>query len=191
MKVLDFASYNSQLQKALAQVKGSDIRMLSDLVIDARERGKTIFLFGNGDSANNANHFASDLSKGCIVPGNKARFRAISLNQNVSLMTAWSNDISYVVVFREQLENLLQPGDVVIGISTSGNSPNVLMALEYANRAGAITVALTAFKGGKIASVAKHNIIVDTDNVEIAEDVHWVIGHLLKSDILERSGGRR
>jgi D-sedoheptulose 7-phosphate isomerase len=148
-----------------------------------------VYVFGNGDSATNAVHFTADLSKGTIVPGRK-RLRALCLNDNVPLMTAWGNDTSYDMIFKEQLENLLRSGDVVIGISTSGNSPNVLRAVEYANGAGAHTVGLSAFKGGKLASLAKHNIIAKTDNVEIAEDAHFVIGHLLKIHMIRKLTGK-
>jgi D-sedoheptulose 7-phosphate isomerase len=178
----------AQLRKALDSIEENSIDTLTGLILTTQEKGGTIYIFGNGDSASNATHFAADFSKGIITPGQK-RFRVHSLNMNIPLMTAWSNDESYDSIFKEQLVDVLRPGDLVMGISTSGNSPNVLRAMEYANSIGAITVGLTAFQGGKLAAICKHAIIARTDNVEIAEDVHWVIGHLLKVRLLRRFHG--
>jgi D-sedoheptulose 7-phosphate isomerase len=189
MNTPDLRSYVKSLKECLDTIDEKSVAMLADLLLDANSRGGMTYVFGNGDSATNAVHFAADLSKGTIVPGKK-RMRVLCLNDNVPVMTAWGNDTSYDMIFLEQLENLLRPGDVVIGISTSGNSPNVLRAMEYANGAGAHTVGLSAFKGGKLVSLAKHNIIAKTDNVEIAEDVHFVIGHLLKMRILRKLSGK-
>jgi D-sedoheptulose 7-phosphate isomerase len=187
-KIPDFDSYKTKLKASIDSISKEDIGKLADLVLRARDKGATVFVFGNGDSATNAMHFAADFSKGTVFEGQK-RIRALSLNENVPLMTAWSNDSSYEMVFKEQLENFLKPGDLVIGISTSGNSPNVLRALEYANSHEAITVGLSAMGGGRLAKIAKHNIIAATDNVEIAEDVHWIIGHLVKVNLLRRYSG--
>ncbi|MDD5339671.1 MAG: SIS domain-containing protein [Candidatus ainarchaeum sp.] len=188
MNVPDLNSYVKMLKQCLDAIDEEDVASLANLLLETNARGGTIYVFGNGDSATNAVHFAADLSKGTIVPGKK-RLRIICLNENVPLMTAWGNDTSYDMIFKEQLENLLRPGDLAIGISTSGNSPNVLRAIEYANGAGAHTAGLAAFKGGKLASTAKHCIIAKTDNVEIAEDVHFVIGHLLKIHIVRKQMG--
>jgi D-sedoheptulose 7-phosphate isomerase len=189
MNAPDLRSYMKMLKECLDAIDEAEVAALAGLLIEANARDGTTYVFGNGDSATNAVHFAADLSKGTIVPGKK-RLRIICLNENVPLMTAWGNDTSYEMIFKEQLENLLKPGDVVMGISTSGNSPNVLRAMEYANGAGAQTVGLSASKGGKLASLAKHNIIAKTDNVEIAEDVHFVIGHLLKIQLIRKQMGR-
>jgi D-sedoheptulose 7-phosphate isomerase len=188
VNVPDFKSYVSQLKECIGLIDEKGIIVFADLLIKARDDGNTVYFFGNGDSATNSTHFAADLSKGTIFPGQK-RIRAICLNENVPLMTAWSNDTSYEMVFKEQLENLLRPGDLVVGISTSGNSPNVLRAIEFANSAGNATIGLSACGGGKLAKTAKHNIIAKTDNIEIAEDIHWIVGHLLKINILKRYGG--
>lgn len=185
--VVDMKEYLEKLKSALSSLDQKEIEKIADLLDRAREEGKNIYIFGNGDSATNSLHFAMDLSKGVIIPGKK-RFRAISLAENVPLMTAWANDTSYEEVFKGQLENFLQPGEIVIGISGSGNSPNVLKAIEFANQKGAITIGLTAMGGGKLKSAAKHAIIVDTDSMEIAEDVHFVLGHMVKMNILEKHG---
>jgi D-sedoheptulose 7-phosphate isomerase len=189
MNTPDLHSYVKLLKECLSAIDEAEVAALAGLLLDTNARGGTTYVFGNGDSATNAVHFAADLSKGTIVPGAK-RLRVICLNENVPLMTAWGNDTSYDMIFREQLENLLKSGDVVIGISTSGNSPNILRAMEYANGAGAHTVGLSASKGGKLASLARHNIIAKTDNVELAEDVHFVIGHMLKICLIRKQTGR-
>lgn len=182
-------SYCAKLKECVDAIDEDEVAEVAGVLMEASARGGTIYVFGNGDSATNAVHFAADLSKGTIVPGRK-RMRVLCLNENVPLMTAWGNDTSYEMIFKEQLENLLKPGDVVIGISTSGNSPNVLRALEFANAAGAHTVGLAAFSGGKLASAAKKCIIARTDNVEIAEDIHFIIGHLLKIHIIRKLSGK-
>jgi D-sedoheptulose 7-phosphate isomerase len=189
METPDSRSYLKMLKVCLDSIDERSIAVLADLLVDASSRGGTTYVFGNGDSATNAVHFAADLSKGTIMAGKK-RLRVLCLNDNVPLMTAWGNDTSYEMIFKEQLVNLLKSGDVVIGISTSGNSPNVLNAIEYANGAGAQTVGLSAFKGGKLASLAKLNIIAKTDNVEIAEDIHFIVGHLLKMRIIRKLTGK-
>ncbi len=189
MNVPDLRSYVKMLKDCLDAIDEGEVAALAGLLLETSARGGTIYVFGNGDSATNAVHFAADLSKGTIVPGKK-RLHIVCLNENVPLMTAWANDTSYDMIFKEQLESLLKPGDAVIGISTSGNSPNVLRAIEYANGAGAHTAGLSAFRGGKLATTARHCIIAKTDNVEIAEDVHFVIGHLLKIHIMRKQMGR-
>lgn len=188
MRVPSIPEYVGGLRKALDAIDEKALDLLAGSILRAGENGSVVYVFGNGDSATNATHFACDLGKGTIYPGRK-RLRVVSLNENVPLMTAWSNDESYESVFRQQLEGLLRPEDVVIGISTSGNSPNVVKAIEYANSVGAETFALSAFQGGRLASVAKHSIIAGTDNVEIAEDIHFILGHLLKIRILGMLAG--
>ncbi|MFH1521132.1 MAG: SIS domain-containing protein [Candidatus Micrarchaeota archaeon] len=178
-------SYCSNLKLAIDLIEESDVVRLADLLIKARDEGHFVYVFGNGDSANNATHFAADLSKGIILPGKK-HLKIFSLNLNVPLMTAWANDISYENIFKEQLVDLLKPGDIVIALSGSGNSPNVLSAIEYANGVGAITVGISAMGGGKLTKLTKHSIIAKTDNMEIAEDIHWIIGHLVKISILSK-----
>lgn len=178
-------SYCSNLKLAIDSIEESDILMLADLLIKARDEGRFVYVFGNGDSASNATHFAADLSKGIIMPGKK-RLKIFSLTLNIPLMTAWSNDLSYENIFKEQLVDLLKPGDIVIALSGSGNSPNVLSAIKYANGVGATTIGISAMGGGKVAKLANHSIIAKTNNMEIAEDIHWIIGHLVKVSILGR-----
>ncbi len=150
--------------------------------LEARSRGNTIFFLGNGGSAATACHFANDMGF-CASPEGSTPFRALSLAANMSFITCLANDIGYDNVFSWQLRNLMRPGDVVVGISASGNSPNVVNALEYAGLNGGIPVALVGFDGGKIKRIAKYVIHVETEKGEYGpvEDVHMVLDHLIST----------
>ncbi|HNT60612.1 MAG TPA: SIS domain-containing protein [Candidatus Bilamarchaeaceae archaeon] len=183
--------YVSSLRASVDALRLEELEAAAEVLNHAREHGKRVYIFGNGDSATNSLHYAMDLSKGITVDGER-RFRSISLNENVPLLTALGNDYGYEQVFKSQLEGLLEVGDVVIGISGSGNSPNVLKGIEYANSLGAVTIGITAMGGGKLKGIAKHSIVVDTDSMEIAEDVHFIIGHMLKMHLISRmKGGKK
>ena len=146
--------------------------------VKARNGGKRVYTLGNGGSASTASHMASDLNKGASRH-DAPRFRTVALTDNIPLMLAWGNDSSYEDIFIEQLKNHLEKGDVVIAISGSGNSENVLKAVEYANKEGAITIGLTGFDGGKLAKMAKISYIVPSNCMQQVEDVHLLIEHLL------------
>ena len=172
--------YLFQVATLLTECSIERIMNVLDLLIWARERGKTIFTFGNGGSAAAASHLTCDLSKGTIG-GSSKRFKVICLADNVPLMTAWANDESYDDIFVEQLAPLLDVDDVVFAISGSGNSPNVLRAIDLGNRRKGHTVGLTGFDGGLLARLAEISITVPSDNMQQIEDVHMVIIHLLTS----------
>lgn len=157
---------------------------LASILIKARENRNTIFIMGNGGSASTASHFVGDLSKGTIVDG-FPRFKAVALTDNVPNMLAWANDEGYEQIFVEQLKNLMEPGDVVIGISVSGNSMNVIKAIEYANRNGGLTIGLSGYDGGKLVKCAQENIHVPSSYMQKVEDIHLLIEHLLTSLIRE------
>jgi len=146
----------------------------------ARKQGRKIFIIGNGGSAATASHMANDLGIGCKCGSNR-RFQAISLTDNVAVMTAIANDTSYENLFVGQLEVLLQPKDVVVAISASGNSPNVVNAVRYAKRKGAVTIGFTGFDGGKLKKACDHVVWARTPKGEYGpvEDVHMVLDHLL------------
>ena len=167
----------SMLEKAVQELP-SKTRDIADVLTDARHAGKNVYVMGNGGSASTASHMASDLNKGANRE-DAPRFKAVALTDNVPLMMAWANDSSYDDVFVEQLRNHLEEGDVVIGFSGSGNSTNVLKAVEYANRAGAVTIGITGFDGGKLARIAKISYIVPSDCMQQVEDAHLVIEHML------------
>ncbi|HZA01798.1 MAG TPA: SIS domain-containing protein, partial [Hyphomicrobiaceae bacterium] len=133
---------------------------------------------GNGGSASTATHFACDLSKATIVQG-RARLRVTSLTDNVALLTAWANDTSYENVFAEQLANLLNPGDVVVAISASGNSPNVIAAIKTAAACGATTVGIVGFSGGSLKEAVDAVVHVPSDSYGVVEDCHLVLEHAI------------
>lgn len=146
-----------------------------------------VFLFGNGGSAALASHFACDLGKGTIVEGNgHKRFRVLSLTDNLPLLTAWANDSSYDMVFAEQLRNFIRPMDVAFAISGSGNSPNVLRALEAARAAGAFTIGLTGFQGGRMKALCDLCVVVPSDNMQVIEDFHLAVSHAIFSVVRRR-----
>jgi D-sedoheptulose 7-phosphate isomerase len=157
---------------------------IASILLKARSERKTIFIMGNGGSASTASHFVSDLSKGTIVPG-FPRFKAVALTDNIPTMLAWANDASYDDVFIEQLKNLMEPGDVIIGISGSGNSPNVVKAIEYANGTGGITIGISGYDGGALLRNAKVNVHAPSHYMQRVEDIHLLLEHLLTSLIRE------
>lgn len=150
----------------------------AELLLNCYRRGSTVFIVGNGGSAATASHFACDLAKGTQVKGMPA-FRVISLSDNVPLMSAWANDTNYDRIFAEQLSTLVRPEDIIIAISASGNSPNILAAARMAKKSGAITLALTGQDGGKLSQLADFIIYVPSKCIEQVEDAHLVIAHSL------------
>jgi D-sedoheptulose 7-phosphate isomerase len=176
--------YLLHLEMAISSIPVHKVERVVESLMSARESDRQIFIIGNGGSASTASHFACDLGKGTIY-GNSKRFRAISLTDNVALMTAWSNDSSYDDVFKEQLENLLMPGDVTIGISASGNSRNVLNAIEYANSMESTTIGFAGFGGGQLAEMVDECIIIDSYRYGPVEDVHLILEHMISFCVAE------
>ena len=176
--------YISHLQDVLERLTLTDVRDTIDTVMEAYRAEKQIFVIGNGGSASTASHLACDLGKGTSTPG-KPRFRVMSLTDNVATMTAWSNDVSYEDVFVEQLKNFVSPGDVVLGISASGNSENVLRAMQYAADIGCKTIGWSGFGGGKLATICDINVVVDSNLYGPVEDVHLMLNHILHAWIQE------
>jgi D-sedoheptulose 7-phosphate isomerase len=176
--VADFLkNYMSGLKQALDSVPAEKFEELIQQLESAHHDGRQIFMMGNGGSGATASHIACDFNKGVSL-GLEKRLRVISLNDNVAIMTAYANDVSYEDVFVEQLKNFLRPGDIVIGISGSGNSPNVLKAIEYANTAGAHTIGLTGYSGGKLAKLVRTSLNVPVHDMQKAEDVHMILFHI-------------
>jgi D-sedoheptulose 7-phosphate isomerase len=176
-------------QQVLSCLPFEVIEQAAEQLLDSYELGRTVFLFGNGGSAALASHLACDLGKGTLQHGCAGRrFRVMALTDNIPLITAWANDSSYDAIFAEQLLNLVAPGDVALAISGSGNSPNVLRALEVARTAGACTIGLTGFQGGKMKQLCDHCIIVPSDNMQVIEDFHLSVSHALFSVIRDRIG---
>lgn len=173
------SSYLNYLGEVLKAIDVKEIACFVQTLLDARERGATVFFIGNGGSAATASHFANDLSIG--TNSYEKPFRVISLTDNQAIITAIGNDFGYQDIFVRQLQLLGKAGDVVVAISASGNSPNLLTAFEYAQKTKIKTVALTAFDGGKMKAMADEGIHVPTAPNEYgpAEDAHMVLDHLV------------
>lgn len=171
--------YLGELKRSIDEIPLQKIKEIADLLKTAYKRGRHIFIMGNGGSAATASHFVCDLAKGTRVHGKK-HFKVIGLTDNIPLLTAWSNDVSYKDVFSSQLENLLEKDDIVIVFTGSGNSANILEAAKYARRIKAKTIAFTGFNGGKIKKLSDICLIVPSNNMERIEDLHLVLEHLIK-----------
>ena len=176
--------YFSELEQMLQAISLPHLETVLHLLEEAYRNGRRIFIMGNGASAATASHFALDLAKNTIMPG-APRLKAISLTDHVPLITAWSNDIAYEHIFSEQLANMIEPGDVVIGISTSGNSPNVINALNLAKQYRATTVGLLGAKGGKIKDMVDAYILAPGQNIEQEEDAHMILAHVITRHMRE------
>jgi D-sedoheptulose 7-phosphate isomerase len=151
---------------------------IGQILIDAFNNEKHVFIMGNGGSGSTASHFACDINKGSCFELEK-KFKVICLNDNVPTILAYANDLSYDNIFVEQLKNFLQSGDVVIGISGSGNSKNVLLALSYAKEKGANTIGLSGFDGGRLAHIADVPFVAAINDMQKVEDVHMIVVHML------------
>jgi D-sedoheptulose 7-phosphate isomerase len=174
-EIPNVSSYFSHLSQTVNKLDFGIIEQIVHTILRAYNRDQMIYLFGNGGSAALASHLACDLGKGTVNGGK--RLRALALTDNVPLMTAWANDSKYEDIFAEQLSNLVQRDDVAFAISASGNSPNVLRALKVARHAGAITVGLTGFQGGKMRELCDQCMIVPCNNMQIIEDLHLSVAH--------------
>jgi D-sedoheptulose 7-phosphate isomerase len=163
-----------------------ELEKIFNVLKNARDSGNQVFVMGNGGSASTASHFVADLLKTSITNEN-IRFKAISLSDNIPVLLAWSNDESYDTVFSNQLENFVEKDDVVIGISGSGNSKNVLNAIQLANEKHATTIGLNGKGGGKLSEIVKINLTIKSDDMLTIETIHLLICHLLTTMI--RSDG--
>ena len=187
----NYTKYLGELEGMMDQFPLAELKQLTDVLFRAYQNDRTIFLFGNGGSAALASHLATDFAKGTHFPGppsmkNVRRMRVLSLTDNTPLMTAWSNDLDYEQVFAGQLENFVRARDVAFGISGSGNSPNVLRALELARRSGATTVGFAGFGGGKMKALLDCAVVLESRNMQQVEDAHVILSHLLFLDLKAR-----
>lgn len=165
-------------KKILDSLSVEDINQVMNVLEQARLSGKRIFTCGNGGSASTASHMGSDFNKG-ISYGQDVKYDMECLSDNIPMMMAVANDFSYDDIFVVPLKNKMKRGDVLIGISGSGNSENVIRAFAYANEIGAKTIAFTGYSGGRLKEMAKYNIHVPVDNMQIAEDIHLVLNHMM------------
>lgn len=177
-------NYKTALIDTIGKIDDAGVQQAIEQLREARDSQRHIFVCGNGGSAATASHFMCDIIKGASYQKDK-RFRIMALTDNLATMTAYSNDVSYDSVFVEQLKNFAQPGDVVMAISGSGNSPSVLKAIEYANSAGCHTIALTGRDGGKLGPMAKLNVQVPVPHMGRIEDAHMIICHMIAYHFME------
>jgi D-sedoheptulose 7-phosphate isomerase len=184
--VADFAEqYRSSLNQTLSHIDSGKVAQAVAWLREARDQGKHIFVCGNGGSASTASHFACDIVKGASYKQDK-RFRIMALTDSLPTLTAYSNDVSYECVFVEQLRNFAQPDDVVMAISGSGNSPNVVRAIEYANSIGCKTIGLSGRDGGKLGPISQLNIHVGEPHMGRIEDAHMIVCHMIGYYFMEK-----
>jgi D-sedoheptulose 7-phosphate isomerase len=178
-------SYISTLQLTMDQLPRQLIARVIDLLQQARMKGSQVFILGNGGSASTASHFACDLAKNTRQAG-LPHFRVIGLTDNMAMFSALANDEGYENVFSEQLAGLIRPGDIVIAISASGNSKNVIKAAEAANNHNATVIGFTGFDGGRLGQLANVNIHVNSNIIEHVEDIHLMLEHLIVKTIKDQ-----
>lgn len=175
--------YLLEITRCLASLDKDKIELVIDVLVAAYKKDRKVFILGNGGAASTASHMACDLGKGTlqrVYDNTEKRFRVISLADNVALMTAFANDLSFDDIFVQQLRNLIETDDVVIALSGSGNSRNVVKAIEYAKSCGAITIGILGFKtGGKLGKMVDYSIITDSTHYGPIEDIQSVINHMI------------
>lgn len=188
---LALPAYLDRLSREVSRLNQADIQKWADLVYDAWQQGRYVFIFGNGGSATTASHFAEDLGKSLLRPGDlqdesKKRLKVMSLTDNVGWLLAVGNDCGYQEVFVQQLMNYGSTGDLVIAISGSGNSPNILRAVDWANRHDLITFGLTGYKGGALLAMQQEGLHVDLDDMGMVESIHLCVFHWVLNDVYAR-----
>jgi len=192
---LGVEDYLRRLKAELDRVDRAEVTRLADLIYDAWQNGRFVFVFGNGGSATTASHLAEDLGKGTLPQADlgdqsKRRLKVLSLTDNVGWLTALGNDLGYDQIFVQQLMNYGQPGDLAIAISGSGNSPNVLAAVDWANRHGLKTFGMTGYDGGKLKQLQQDGIHVRLDDMGMVESVHVCLIHWIVDELYGRINGR-
>jgi D-sedoheptulose 7-phosphate isomerase len=170
--------YRNDLKDTLDTIDAGKVSQIIEWFKDARAAGRRIFVCGNGGSASSASHFACDIVKGASY-NRPSRFRIMALTDHMPAISAYSNDVGYDCVFVEQLKNFAEPGDIVMGISGSGNSPNVLRAIEYANQLGCRTIGLSGRDGGQLAPIVQLGIQVPVPHMGRIEDAHMIVCHMI------------
>jgi D-sedoheptulose 7-phosphate isomerase len=188
---MDARPFLERVGQELLRVDPAEVKALADAIYHCYEQGRFVFLIGNGGSGSNASHFCEDVGK-CTLRrqdfenDKKKRVRIISLTDNTPYILAWANDEGFDRVFVEQLKNLASPGDLLIAISGSGNSPNVLRAVDWANRHGLKTFGCTGFSGGKLRSLAQQSFHVPLEDMGIVESIHLTAFHWVVDDLHRR-----
>ena len=188
---LDVPAFLDRVGQELCRIDPGEVKALADAIFDCYQKKRMVFLCGNGGSGSNASHFCEDLGKGTLRREDfdndaKLRLRVLSLTDNTPYILAWGNDEGFERVFVEQLKNLANPGDLLIAISGSGNSANVLRAVEWANKHGLKTFGCTGFSGGKLKSLAQQGLHVPLDDMGIVESIHLTAFHWVVDDLHRR-----
>lgn len=185
-------AYFRGLQTVASKLPLQDAERMVDVLMGAFQSQRTVFVFGNGGSAATASHMMCDMNKGTIVAGESRRLKVLALTDNIPLITAWANDSRYENIFAEQLKNFASPGDIAFAISGSGNSGNVVLGLQAAREAGATTIGLAGYQGGKMKALCDICAVVPSDNMQMIEDMHHALLHAMFTIIKERieSGSR-
>ncbi|MDA0660147.1 MAG: SIS domain-containing protein [Planctomycetota bacterium] len=191
---LDGISYVQRLCAELERTSQADLRNWSDLLYSAWETGRFAYIFGNGGSGTTASHMAEDLGKSTLRSADlhdetRKRLKVLSLTDNVGWIMAVGNDVAYEDIFVQQLMNYGQRGDLVIAISGSGNSPNVLRAVDWANRHGLVTFGLTGYDGGKLKTIQQHGLHVQLHDMGMVESIHLGLFHWVLNDVFARING--
>ena len=185
-------NYFNELRNTIGNISIEDIKKVVNILYGAYKKDKHVFVIGNGGSASTASHFACDLSKGTVKDAydeNEKRFRVISMTDNVATLTALGNDLSYDEIFSQQLKNLVNPGDVVIAITASGNSQNILNAIATAKKLKAVTIGFVGFNGGKLKAKADYHIHTRSNHYGRIEDTHLILTHLISAYMNEIKKG--
>lgn len=183
MNIRSFAgNYLDGLKTVLTGFDFERYETIVHMIMDAYRDGSRIFIMGNGGSGATASHFACDINKGCCMDLEK-KFKVMCLNDNMPTLLALANDVSYDVVFEAQLENFFVPGDLVIGISGSGNSENVLRAIRYAGRKGGRTIGLSGFSGGHLSKAVDVAFVAPVHDMQKVEDVHMILVHMIMQTV--------
>ena len=189
---MNAGAFLQRIALELGRLDTVEIQTLADRMYAKYLAGSMIFVIGNGGSGSNASHFTEDIGKGTLklpedlTNDDKKRFRILSLTDNTPYILAWGNDEGFERVFVEQLKNLATPGDLLIAISGSGNSKNIVAAVEWANRSGLTTFGCTGFAGGKLRSLAHHGLHVPLDDMGIVETLHLAAFHWVVDDLYRR-----
>jgi D-sedoheptulose 7-phosphate isomerase len=188
---LNTGEYLARLQSEIGRIDQSKMRLWADLVYNAWRDDQFVYVFGNGGSGTTATHFSEDLGKSSLrekdlADESKKRLKIMSLTDNLGWILALGNDVGYDQIFVQQLMNYGREGDLVIAISGSGNSPNVLKAVDWANRHGLVTFGLTGYKGGKLKQSARHTLHVELDDMGMVESIHLCLFHWVLNDVFAR-----
>jgi D-sedoheptulose 7-phosphate isomerase len=184
---LSAEAYLSRVCQEIRRLDIAQVESVSGLIEHAYDSGRFVFIIGNGGSGANASHLCEDLAKCTLCDfENQKRLKVLSLTDNTAGIMAWANDEGYDRVFVEQLKNLASPGDLLLAISGSGNSPNILKAVDWANRHGLTTVGFSGFSGGRLKAMAHHDLHVAIDDMGIVESIHQVVFHWIIDDLHRR-----